>query len=192
MVASFFVNALQVDFESVLVMEHTGMAHMSKTLEDTGLQGFWLHRVHFIANRKLALTKETFAEAFGLPTEGMKSFQDIPSQTMVEIRGRFSGSDVPFMAQSKKKEMKIEFRLLHDIVAKELCAKAGSFDMVTSEKFDLMIAITARLKVNWAQVLFQVLVAMVNNYNRQSQGFAVQLSVVLERVTPTPMGSRFE
>ncbi|KZV21034.1 hypothetical protein F511_37048 [Dorcoceras hygrometricum] len=58
----------------------------------------------------------------------------------------------------------------------------GSFYMVTSENFDLMVTITVGLKVNWAQVLFQVLVAMVNNPTRQSQGFAMQLSVVLERL----------
>ncbi|KZV45279.1 hypothetical protein F511_06797 [Dorcoceras hygrometricum] len=91
------------------------------------------------------------------------------------MRKRFSGSDVPFRAPNKKKEMKMEYRLLHDIVAKALCAKASSFDMVTSEKFDLMVAITAGLKVKWAQVLFQVLVTMVNNPNRQSQGFVVQV-----------------
>ncbi|KZT76404.1 hypothetical protein F511_46571 [Dorcoceras hygrometricum] len=58
--------------------------------------------------------------------------------------------------------MKMKFRLLHGIVAKALCAKAGSFDMVTSEKFDLLVAISAGLKVNWSQVLFQVLVNMTD------------------------------
>ncbi|KZV18123.1 ABC transporter B family member [Dorcoceras hygrometricum] len=33
--------------------------------------------------------------------------------------------------------------LLHDIVAKSLCAKAGSFDTVTCENFEFMIAISA-------------------------------------------------
>ncbi|KZV29336.1 hypothetical protein F511_16713 [Dorcoceras hygrometricum] len=41
----------------------------------------------------------------------------------------------------------MEFCLLHDIVAKALCVKAGYFDMVTSEKFDLIVVITAGLKV---------------------------------------------
>ncbi|KZV22994.1 hypothetical protein F511_20395 [Dorcoceras hygrometricum] len=130
MAASFFVNAMQVDFESVLAMEHAGMVRMFKTLEDTWLKG----------------------------------------------------------TSSKKKEMKIEYHLLHDIVAKALCAKAGSFDVVTNEKFDLMVEITAGFKVNWAQVLFQVLVAMVNNPNRQSQGFVVQLSVLLERLVKEDLG----
>ncbi|KZV36127.1 hypothetical protein F511_16763 [Dorcoceras hygrometricum] len=39
MAAYFFVNAMQVDFESVLSMEHTEMAPMFKTLEDTEHKG---------------------------------------------------------------------------------------------------------------------------------------------------------
>ncbi|KZV50398.1 hypothetical protein F511_28881 [Dorcoceras hygrometricum] len=41
------------------------------------------------------------------------------------MRQQFSGSDEPFKAPNKKKEMKIEFRLQHNIVAKALSAKAG-------------------------------------------------------------------
>ncbi|KZV40748.1 hypothetical protein F511_24187 [Dorcoceras hygrometricum] len=97
MVASFFVNAMQDDFESVLAMEHTGMARMFKTLEDTWLKGVVAGTViSSVANRKLTPTKEAFAKALGLPTEGMASFLDIPNQTVVEMRGRFSGCDVPF------------------------------------------------------------------------------------------------
>ncbi|KZV53606.1 hypothetical protein F511_26870 [Dorcoceras hygrometricum] len=84
--------------------------------------------------------------------------------------------------------MKMEFRLLHDIVARALCAKAGSFDMVTREKFDLMVAITSGLKGNWAQIIFQVLLAMVNNPTRKSQGFAVQVSVLLENMVKVDLG----
>ncbi|KZV29342.1 OBERON-like protein-like [Dorcoceras hygrometricum] len=40
MAASFYVNTLQVKLESVLVMEHTGMARMFKSLVETGLEGF--------------------------------------------------------------------------------------------------------------------------------------------------------
>ncbi|KZV49344.1 pentatricopeptide repeat-containing protein [Dorcoceras hygrometricum] len=86
--------------------------------------------------------------AFGLPTKGMVGFLDIPKETVVEMRKGFSGSDVPFRAPSKKKEMKMEFLFLHDIMAKALCAKSGSFDMVTSKNFDLMVAITAGLKAD--------------------------------------------
>ncbi|KZV46675.1 hypothetical protein F511_10840 [Dorcoceras hygrometricum] len=157
-------------FTSVLAMEHVGMVRMFKSLEDTRLKGFLEASnsvyegfvteffvnakvitgtiVSFVANRKMVLTKDVFSTVFGLPTEGMVGFLDIPKETMVEMRRRFSGSDVPFWEPSKKKEMKMEFRLLHDIVAKALCMKAGSFDMVTSKKFDLMVAITVGLKAD--------------------------------------------
>ncbi|KZV39095.1 hypothetical protein F511_28985 [Dorcoceras hygrometricum] len=131
---------MQVDFTSVFAMEHTGMARMFKSLEDTGLKGFLAATisvfesivVEFFANAKvvagtvissvaLAVTKEVLLEAFGLPTEGIEIFWIFLIRTVVEMRGRFSSSDVPFRAPSKKKEMKMEFRLLHDIVSKALC-----------------------------------------------------------------------
>ncbi|KZV41947.1 hypothetical protein F511_28858 [Dorcoceras hygrometricum] len=80
---------------------------------------------------------------------------------------------------NKKKEMKMEYLLMNDIVAKALCVKAGSFDVVTSEKFDLMVAISDSLRVNWAHVLFQTLVEMMNTPTTQSQGFVVQVSVLI-------------
>ncbi|KZV39132.1 hypothetical protein F511_11719 [Dorcoceras hygrometricum] len=146
----------------------TWMVSMCKSLGGTWLKGFLASLgsvyeadvVEFFANakviagtivssvaiRKLGLSKEIFAEAFGLQTEGMVGFLDIPKETMTEMRGQFSRSYVSFRVPSKKKEMKMEFRLLHDIVGKALCAKAGSFCMVTSKKFDLMVAISVGLK----------------------------------------------
>ncbi|KZV55774.1 filament-like plant protein [Dorcoceras hygrometricum] len=77
----------------------------------------------------MVITKDVFVEAFGLPTEGMVSFINLSAQTVVEMRMRFSGTDVPFRAPNKKKEVKVEYRLLHDIVAMALCAKvAGDQD----------------------------------------------------------------
>ncbi|KZV30625.1 hypothetical protein F511_11142 [Dorcoceras hygrometricum] len=43
--------------------------------------------------------------------------------------------------------MKVEYRLLHDIVEKSLSAKAGSFDVVTMEKFEIMVAISVGIKL---------------------------------------------
>ncbi|KZV27726.1 hypothetical protein F511_03964 [Dorcoceras hygrometricum] len=104
---SFFVNAMQVDFASMLSMEHTGITCMFKTLEDTGLKGFlaacgFVYEsvvveffananvvegkvISSVANRKLVLTKEAFAEAFGLTTEGMEIFLDISNRTVVDM-----------------------------------------------------------------------------------------------------------
>ncbi|KZV23093.1 hypothetical protein F511_06617 [Dorcoceras hygrometricum] len=101
-------------------MEHTGVVRMFQNLVDTGLEGFLAasgsiydvvvieffanarviagNIVSFIANRKLAMTNEIFAGAFGLPTEGATSFLDVPKETVVEMQNRFSGSEVPFRA----------------------------------------------------------------------------------------------
>ncbi|KZV39263.1 zinc finger CCCH domain-containing protein 64-like [Dorcoceras hygrometricum] len=119
MAASFFVNAMQVNFISVLTMENSGMVRIFKSLEGTRLKGFWRHDsvnesavveffanakviagtiISFIDNRKLALAKDVFVEVFLLPTEGMTRFLDIPKETVVEMRSKFSGSDVPFRA----------------------------------------------------------------------------------------------
>ncbi|KZV55384.1 hypothetical protein F511_03865 [Dorcoceras hygrometricum] len=171
MAASFFVNAMQVDFESVLAMEHTGLAKMFKSLQDIGLNGFLeasgsvyeaamleflanakvIARmiVSFIANRKLELTNELFVEAFGLPNEGVVGFLDIPSKTVTEMRMKF---------------------------------------LVTSEKFDLMVAISAGLQVTWAHVPFQTLMAMVNTPTKQSQGFVVQVSTLLQNLVKEDLG----
>ncbi|KZV45768.1 hypothetical protein F511_39913 [Dorcoceras hygrometricum] len=141
MAASFFINAMQVDFASVLAMEHTGMAKMFKSLEDTGLKGFLEASssmfegavtelfanvkviagkiVSFVANRKMVITKDVFTEAFELPTEGLVGFLDILTETVVEMR--FLGTDVPLRTLNKKKEMRMEYRLLHDIISKALC-----------------------------------------------------------------------
>ncbi|KZV25825.1 hypothetical protein F511_12232 [Dorcoceras hygrometricum] len=154
MAASLSVNALQVNFESVLSMEHTGMVKMFTTLEESRLKGFLGvsclvfegavieffanakfiagTSLIFVANRKMVIMKEVFAAMFQLPTKGCR-------------------------APNNKKEMKVEYRLLHDIVAKALCAKAGSFNVVTSEKFDLMVAISAGLKFKAMKIVVETL-----------------------------------
>ncbi|KZV55385.1 hypothetical protein F511_03866 [Dorcoceras hygrometricum] len=112
MTVSFSVNTLQVDFESVLNMENSGMVDMFKTLENTGIQGF--------LNATDSVYEATMVEFFA----NAKVIEGT-IETVIEMRGRFSGSNVQFRAHSKKKEMKMELRLLYDILAKALCAKAG-------------------------------------------------------------------
>ncbi|KZV58508.1 hypothetical protein F511_23761 [Dorcoceras hygrometricum] len=52
----------------------------------------------------MVLTKDVFTEAFGLPIEGLTIFLDIPKETLVEMRRRFSGSDEPFKAPKTRSE----------------------------------------------------------------------------------------
>ncbi|KZV32002.1 hypothetical protein F511_34558 [Dorcoceras hygrometricum] len=68
----------------------------------------------------------------------------------------FSLSGIPFMLSRKKKDMKVEYRLLNDIVTKSLTAKVGSFDAITLEQFEMMVAISTEMKVDWASVLFGI------------------------------------
>ncbi|KZV36162.1 hypothetical protein F511_22830 [Dorcoceras hygrometricum] len=89
----------------------------------------------------MVVTKDVFAEMFHLPTEGMVSFSGLPAKAVAHMKVLFSGTDVPFRPPNKKKDMKIEYRFLHDIVAKSLSAKAGSFDVVTTEKFEMMVVL---------------------------------------------------
>ncbi|KZV55097.1 hypothetical protein F511_07483 [Dorcoceras hygrometricum] len=51
-----------------------------------------------------------------------------------------------------------------------------------------MVAISVGLKVNWGHVLFHTLVAMVHTPKKQSQGFAVQMSVLLEKLVKAELG----
>ncbi|KZV38398.1 hypothetical protein F511_22168 [Dorcoceras hygrometricum] len=93
MAASFSVNALQVEFESMLAMEHAGMVSMFKSMVDTELEGFLAASgsvfeaavVEFFANtkviagnivslvtsRKLELSKEILLKLLGCqPRDG--------------------------------------------------------------------------------------------------------------------------
>ncbi|KZV31295.1 hypothetical protein F511_42177 [Dorcoceras hygrometricum] len=200
MASSLFVNTLQVDFTSVLTMEHAGMVRMFKTLKDTGLRGFLEATtpvfesavveyfsnsrvlagtiVSAVCGQKLVVMEDIFSGTFKLPTQGMKNFYGIPTETISEMRTRFSATTVTFQSSGKKRDLLFEYRLLHDIVAKSLCAKAGSFDKVTCEKFEFMVAISAGISVNWGRILFQRLLAMVQTPRKQSQGFTVQLRLI--------------
>ncbi|KZV35237.1 hypothetical protein F511_09470 [Dorcoceras hygrometricum] len=78
---------------------------------------------------------------------------------------------VPMKSSCKKKAMKVEYRLLNDIFVKALTAKAGSFDAVTKERFDMMVAIMGSVKLNWSKILFGILKAMVDPTDQTGERF---------------------
>ncbi|KZV38635.1 hypothetical protein F511_36691 [Dorcoceras hygrometricum] len=137
----------------------------------------------------MVITEDMFSATFKLLIEGMKSLGGILKETIAEMRRRFSATDMPFKTSSKKREMLFEYRFLHDIVAKSLCAKAGSFDTVTCQKFEFMVAISAGLSVNWGRILFQRLLSMVQNPKKQSQGYTVSVSMVMETLVKADLGA---
>ncbi|KZV15813.1 hypothetical protein F511_21636 [Dorcoceras hygrometricum] len=76
----------------------------------------------------------------------------------------------------------------HDILAKSVTVKAGSFDAVTHECFLLMMAIHFGLKINWSKILFDILKGMVTKTSKQAKGFAAQICVLLKGAPNLTLG----
>ncbi|KZV51426.1 hypothetical protein F511_35848 [Dorcoceras hygrometricum] len=105
-----------------------------------------------------------------------------------DARSLFSDSKEQVSISCFKKELKIEYRILHDILEKTIYVKAGSFDAVTRDRFMLMTAITFDVKINWSNLLFGVLKAMVTPGSRQAKGFSIQIGVVLSNIPGFELG----
>ncbi|KZV53533.1 hypothetical protein F511_43285 [Dorcoceras hygrometricum] len=210
MASSLIVNALQVNFDSVLTFPEEGMVKMFKALKSTGLRGFlgcpsvlyeqdlehFFSAAFFRENKVISvvqgkfvgLSEEQFAGAFGLPIAGLTYMTEVPKDLLYDARSIFSASGEPVKTSCKKIEMKFEFRLLNDILAKSVTVKAGSFDDVTHERFLLMTAIHFGLKINWIKILFDILKEMVTKPSKQAKGFAAQICVLLKGAPNLTLG----
>ncbi|KZV57992.1 hypothetical protein F511_12481 [Dorcoceras hygrometricum] len=204
--ASSLINNIQhVDFDSVFGMDDITITHMFELLIATGLKDFLgcpsvyyeAALIEFFENGSVRedgmvvstirginveISEGMFATAFGLPTEGLTDMSDVPKDLVFDARSLFSESEEQVSISCFKKEMKIDYRLLHDILAKKLFVKAGSFDDVTRERFMIMTAITFHVKINWGSLLFGVLKEMVMPGSRQAKGYAIQICVVLSKI----------
>ncbi|KZV24495.1 hypothetical protein F511_44249 [Dorcoceras hygrometricum] len=78
--------------------------------------------------------------------------------------------------------MKIEYRLLCDIMDYTISVKAGSFNAITTEKFLMLTAIVCGVRINWTSVLFNIFKKMVNPGTKQAKGFSIQISLLLENI----------
>ncbi|KZV34515.1 hypothetical protein F511_21752 [Dorcoceras hygrometricum] len=211
MASAFISYSYQINFESVLMIhDHEGMVNMFKALEASGLRRFLgcesiLYETelgHFfdtaliqdeditcvISGKFVSISPTMFAKVFDLPTEGITNFSEVPKDKVYDARSLFSQKGVQIDVHGKKKYMKHEFRLLNDILAKAITVKAGSFDSVTVERFQMMTAIQYGLKVNWGKVLFNVLKDMVDRSQKKAKGFAAQISVLLKGIPTITMG----
>ncbi|KZV34317.1 hypothetical protein F511_21410 [Dorcoceras hygrometricum] len=164
MASSLISNSHHIDFDSVFDMDDAGLAQVFETLIAIGLRNFLGCPAIFY--------EESLLEFFANGT----------------VRDGLVVSTVHGVTSCFKKEMKIEYRLLHDILAKTIFVKAGSFDVVTRDRFLLMTAITFDVKVNWGSLLFGVLKAMVTPGSRQAKGFAIQIGVLLQNVQGLVLG----
>ncbi|KZV49457.1 hypothetical protein F511_28780 [Dorcoceras hygrometricum] len=211
MASAFITYSYQINFESVLMIhDHEGMLNMFKALEDSGLRRFLacesiLYETeigHFfdtaliqdeditcvISGKFVSISPTMFAKVFDLPTEGITNFSEVPKDKVYDARSLFSQKGVQIDVHGKKKFMKHEFRLLNDILAKAITVKAGSFDSVTVERFQMMTAIQYGLKVDLGKVLFNVLKDMVDRSQKKAKGFAAQIGVLLKGIPAITMG----
>ncbi|KZV32032.1 dystroglycan-like [Dorcoceras hygrometricum] len=207
----FIVNSYQINFESVLMIpDHDGMLNMFKALEANGLRGFLgcesvLYEKELeqffdtalvqgdditgaVSGKYFSISQARFAQIFELPTEGFVNFSEVPKDRVYDARSIFSQKGVQVEVHGKNKYMKYEFRLLNDILAKAVNVKAGSFDAVTTERFQMMTAIHFGLKVNWSKVLFNVLKDIVDRSQKKAKGFAAQIGVLLKSMPAITMG----
>ncbi|KZV13955.1 hypothetical protein F511_44728 [Dorcoceras hygrometricum] len=214
MAASFYSNAIHVDFDSVLAMDEPGMVSMFQALVASGLQGFLgcsavvyeEALVEFFANGHVRdglvvssvdgvlveISEELFAETFELPVDGLGDLSEMPKDVVFDARSIVSLSGEPISLSGRKNQMKFEFRLLYDIVAKAISVKAGSFNAITVEKFSLMTAVVCSVRMNWAKFLFSILKKMMTSGSKQAKGFAIQISLLLATFPSLELGESSE
>ncbi|KZV47931.1 hypothetical protein F511_20539 [Dorcoceras hygrometricum] len=151
MASSLVSNTNQVHFASVLAMDNSEMVAMFEALVASGLNGFLGFQ-----GKMVEISEEVFARTFQLPVEGLIDIHEVPKELIFYARTEFSLTGEQLSTSCKKRELKIEYRLLSDIVAKSITVKAGSFDVVTHERFLLMTAIFGGVSVNWGRLLFKI------------------------------------
>ncbi|KZV18562.1 hypothetical protein F511_13483 [Dorcoceras hygrometricum] len=184
MASSFYSNSQHVDCDSVLAMDDQGMVSMFQGLMASGLAGFLgcpaviyeAALVDFfenasvregviistVAGQLVEISEEWFAESFELPLDGLGDLSEIPKDVIFDARSIVSLSGEPVSLSGRKNQMKIEFRLLCDIMAKAISVKAGTFKK------------------------------MVTPGSKQAKGFAVQISLLLENIPNLELGESSE
>ncbi|KZV40787.1 hypothetical protein F511_27664 [Dorcoceras hygrometricum] len=145
-----------------------------------------------VAGQLVEISEEWFAESFDLPVDGLADLSEISKDVVFDARSIVSMSGEPVNLSGKKSQMKIEYRLLCDIMAKSISVKVGSFNAITVKKFSMLTAVVCGVRMNWASVLFNILKKMVTPGSKQDKGFAVQISLLLENIPNLELGESSE
>ncbi|KZV49225.1 hypothetical protein F511_40927 [Dorcoceras hygrometricum] len=162
MAYSLISNTNQVYFSSFLGMDNEGMVAMFEAIISSGLNGF------------------------------LGCLSAIYDADLVEFFQNASIGNGQLSTSCKKRETKIEFRLLNDILAKSVTVKVGSFDAVTHERFLMMSAINGGVQINWGRLLFNIFKDMVTPGSRQAKGYSVQICTLLKNVPDLELGDSKE
>ncbi|KZV31799.1 dystroglycan-like [Dorcoceras hygrometricum] len=157
MASAYYSNTQHIDFEYVLAMDDPGMVSMFQALMASGLEGF-LGCPAVIYEAALV---DFFENASVRDVDGLSELSEIPKDVVFDARSIVSMSGEPVSLSGKKSQMKIEYRLLCDIMAKSNSVKAGSFNAITVENFSMLTAVVCGVRMNWASVLFTILKKMV-------------------------------
>ncbi|KZV15685.1 dystroglycan-like [Dorcoceras hygrometricum] len=214
MASAFYSNTLHIDFASVLAMEIPGIVSVLHALTDSGLEGFLgcpavvyeSELVEFFNNGSakdglvintvhgvpIEISEQLLAETFELPVDGLSKLSETHKDKIYDARSIVSLLGEPVNLSGRKGQMKIEYRLLCDIIAKSISVKAGSFNALTLEKFALLTAVVCGVKMNWASVLFNIFKKMVTPGAKQAKGFVVQISLFLENFPNLNLGEYSE
>ncbi|KZV20434.1 dystroglycan-like [Dorcoceras hygrometricum] len=165
MASAYYSNTVHIDFASVLAMENPGIVSVLNAMMASGLEGFLgcptviyeSELVDFFNNGSVwdglvvstvngvpvEISEQLFAETFELPVDGLADLSDMPKDKIFDARSIVSLTGEPVSLSGRKGQMKIEYRLLCDIMAKAISVKAGSFNALTVEKFSLLTAVVA-------------------------------------------------
>ncbi|KZV43838.1 hypothetical protein F511_18895 [Dorcoceras hygrometricum] len=138
------------------------------------------------------ISEQLLAETFELLVDGLSELSEMPKDKIYDARSIVSLSGEPVNLSGRKVQMKIEYRLLCDIMAKSISVKEGSFNALTVEKFALLTTVVCGVKMNWASVLFNIFKKMVTPGAKQAKGYAVQISLLLENFPNLNMGESSE
>ncbi|KZV39877.1 hypothetical protein F511_18681 [Dorcoceras hygrometricum] len=188
--AVIYEAALVDFFENASVQDVIYEAALVDFFENASVQDGEL--ISTVAGKLVEISEEWFAESFDLPVDGLADLSEIPKDVVFYARSIVSMSGEPVSLSGKKSQMKVEYRLLCNIMAKSISVKAGSFNAITVEKFSMVTAVVCGVRMNWARVLFNILKKMVTPGSKQAKGFAVQISLMLENIPNLELGESSE
>ncbi|KZV54753.1 splicing factor 3B subunit 1-like [Dorcoceras hygrometricum] len=187
MASALINNTVQVLFASVLALFENSLVEFyhNASVRDGMV-------VSTVQGKPVVISEELFASTFELPLQGLTDLHEVPQDLFLEARRAFSHDGKLKRTSCKKREMVVEFRLLNDILAKSVTVKAGSFDVVTHERFLMMSALYGGVLVNWRRLLFNIFKDMVTPTTRQAKGYAVQICVLLKNAPDFELGESKE
>lgn len=92
-----------------------------------------------------------------LSTTGLSKASDLLDGNVDIWKTDFSMTGSPISILAEKHDLKPEFLLLKNIVAKALLAKVEAYDNIIKEKFMFTALISSKTGFNWSHILFSTL-----------------------------------